>query len=115
MVYKLALALLLADISYDEPWDAAPTTQEQTAPEPTSLSQIAQGFIVFYRTHLTQTTGPRSHFRPTSSLFMLEAIQKHGFVKGYLMGCDRLMRENSEPWVYRPILDEGKRYKADLP
>jgi hypothetical protein len=28
-------------------------------------------------------------------------MQRHGFLKGYLMGCDRLTRENKERWVYR--------------
>jgi putative component of membrane protein insertase Oxa1/YidC/SpoIIIJ protein YidD len=34
---------------------------------------------------------------------MKEAIQKHGFVLGFFLGCDRLQRENSDPWIYRCI------------
>jgi hypothetical protein len=29
------------------------------------------------------------------------------------MGCDRLMRENSDEWVYRKIESEGKIFKYD--
>jgi uncharacterized protein len=44
---------------------------------------------------------------------MMQSMQKHGFIKGFLMGCDRLMRENSDDWVYRKIETEGKLFKYD--
>jgi hypothetical protein len=46
---------------------------------------------------------------------MLLAIRKHGFFKGYIMGCDRLLRENSDPWVYRTTLINNKIWKTDPP
>jgi hypothetical protein len=44
---------------------------------------------------------------------MMQSMQKHGFLAGFLMGCDRLMRENSDDWVYRKIETEGKLFKYD--
>jgi hypothetical protein len=29
---------------------------------------------------------------------MLLAMKRHGFIKGYLMWCDRLIKENSDPF-----------------
>lgn len=29
------------------------------------------------------------------------------------MGCDRLMRENSDDWVYRKVEENGKLFKYD--
>jgi putative component of membrane protein insertase Oxa1/YidC/SpoIIIJ protein YidD len=46
---------------------------------------------------------------------MSRAISKHGFLKGYIMGCDRLLRENSDPWVYKTALIDGQQWKIDFP
>jgi hypothetical protein len=45
---------------------------------------------------------------------MLQAVQKHG-LEGIFMGFDRLLRENSDEWVYRTTLYEGDLYKYDPP
>ena len=41
------------------------------------------------------------------------AMQRYGFLKGYIMGCDRLLRENDEKWVYRNVEIDGKLFKYD--
>lgn len=70
--------------------------------------------IHFHQNVLSEADGPRSHFRPTSSQYMMEAIHEHGFFKGYAMGCDRLMRENDERWIYPIIQTEiGSLAKHD--
>ena len=56
--------------------------------------------IHFHQKIISPTDGPRSHYYPSSSQYMLLATQKYGFFKGFALGCDRLMRENREPWVY---------------
>ncbi len=75
--------------------------------------RLAEKVIRFRQQVLSPTDGPRSHFRPTSSQYMLDAVRKYGFLEGYLMGCDRLMRENSDDWVYRKIESEGQIMKYD--
>ncbi|MCB1113650.1 MAG: membrane protein insertion efficiency factor YidD, partial [Chlamydiia bacterium] len=53
-------------------------------------------------------------FFPSSSQYTLEAMRKHGFYKGFLMGCDRLQRENNQDWVYRKGVDgRGVEIKLD--
>jgi uncharacterized protein len=42
-------------------------------------------------------------------------MRRYGFFKGYLKGCDRLMRENNDDWVYRLVEIDGKIYKWDPP
>src|SRR3990167_3696288 len=69
--------------------------------------------IVFHQKVLSPVDGPRSHFRPTSSRYMQLAMQRYGFFKGYLMGCDRLLRENKDPWVYKIIVIDNFEYKYD--
>lgn len=64
---------------------------------------IGEKVIGFHQEVLSPADGPRSHFIPSSSQYMLDAMRKHGFFKGFCMGCDRLMRENSDPWVYPKV------------
>jgi putative component of membrane protein insertase Oxa1/YidC/SpoIIIJ protein YidD len=69
--------------------------------------------IRFFQVHISPIDGPRSSFYPTSSQYALEAIQKYGVFKGIAMGCDRLMRENGEMWVYDTTKDYGIERKLD--
>ncbi len=123
MLFKTALLLLpfFAEIGYVEPWgkDAKISPRpEKTETEQKKLSpmgRVAEKTILFHHNVLTHISGPRSHFRPTSSQYMLEAIRKYGFFKGYVMGCDRLLRENADPWVYRTKLINDKLCKWDPP
>ncbi|MGR3911690.1 MAG: membrane protein insertion efficiency factor YidD [Candidatus Rhabdochlamydia sp.] len=127
MVFKLFLFFLPLSLfslpGYEEPWGKdsdlsffpRKKSSQQTA---SSLSPLAYGMkrvIVFHQQVISPVDGPRSHFRPSSSTYMLEAIQKYGFFKGYIMGCDRLLRENSDPWVYRTRYIHGKIWKIDPP
>ncbi|MDF2550589.1 MAG: hypothetical protein K0S07_1656 [Chlamydiales bacterium] len=83
--------------------------------EPKNLSyQLAKKVIRFHQEWLSPTDGPRSHFYPSSSQYMLNAIEKHGLPLGFCLGCDRLMRENDEKWLYPTIiLKGGNRLKLD--
>lgn len=105
---------------FHEPWGkdadlAVPPPTEQTPPSHSFSVRVAEHIIRFHQNILSPVDGPRSHFRPSSSQYMLLSMQKHGFIKGFLMGCDRLMRENSDAWVYRKIEEEGKLFKYDPP
>lgn len=102
-----------AEKGFVEPWgrDAALSRKETVAfipkATPSIMARVAQTVIAFRQNVLTKADGPRSHFRPTSSKYMELAIKRYGFLKGYLMGCDRLLRENSDKWIY-PTVKIGK-------
>lgn len=125
MRFKLLLLLffptfLIATPGFFEPWGRdsdlklQKTIREEETPPPLSIAAKAATYVIRFRqTILSPTDGPRSHFRPTSSQYMLKAISKYGFLQGYLMGCDRLMRENSDDWVYRKVESNGKLFKSD--
>lgn len=102
---KLALSLLLLlfcslPLLGEEPWVASP--QEASDPPPSYLAGM-EAIIAFHQQVITHADGPRSHFFPSSSSYMLTAIRRFGFVQGFCLGCDRLIRENSDEWVYRTI------------
>ena len=64
---------------------------------------VSEALIRFHQEVISPADGPRSHFKPSSSQYTLDAVRKYGFFKGWMLGCDRLMRENDEKWVYRTI------------
>lgn len=103
----LLFLLLLSTQAMSDPWgkdaDLAyrPKTPAAAAPIPTPLfGKFGEVAINFHQTVVSDCDGPRSHFIPSSSQYTLDAMRKYGFFCGYQMGCDRLMRENSEEWVY---------------
>ena len=109
--------LFLNEISAD-PWgkDADivhPSACTVCVEQPTLLARCGIRAIRFHQQVISPADGPRSHFIPSSSQYTLEAMQKYGFIQGFTMGCDRLMRENSDEWVYRKIEDNGKLFKHD--
>ena len=108
---------LIAYPGYFEPWgnDAGlkpPHPQEQKSP-PSIATRIADAVIQFHQQVISPVDGPRSHYRPSSSQYMHLAMHRYGFFKGFIMGCDRLLRENNEEWVYRTIQYDGKIFKYD--
>lgn len=123
MRFKLLLLFLplqlLALPGFFEPWgkDAdlkySPPTHEQS--QLSIPTRLMRQIIHFHQTVISPVDGPRSHFKPSSSSYMFEAMAKYGFLKGYIMGCDRLLRENDDPWVYKTAFIDGQRWKTDTP
>jgi putative component of membrane protein insertase Oxa1/YidC/SpoIIIJ protein YidD len=105
-----------------EPWgkDAdmvprpPPVQVEPTPCRTPVLGPIAECLIRFHKEVISPADGPRSHHRPNSSQYMLDAIRKYGFFEGVPLGCDRLMRENNDPWIYPVItVEDGNKFKWD--
>ena len=96
-----------ADLRYIE------AAEEAKSIKPSLTVRAAEKIIHFHQNVLSPVDGPRSHYRPSSSNYMKEAMLKHGFITGFFMGCDRLMRENSDEWVYKKIEQDGKLFKYD--
>lgn len=118
-MFKYLLFLFcFASLSAD-PWgkDADLVNPPCVAPQvsdPSLLARFGIKAIRFHQVVISPADGPRSHFIPSSSQYALDAMRKYGFFTGVTMGCDRLMRENNEKWVYRKVLDgSGKEMKWD--
>lgn len=119
LFFTFATASLFARPGFIEPWgkdaDLRIHTEENSAYKHSIAAKAAEKVILFHQTVLSPVDGPRSHFRPTSSRYMLIAIRRFGFLKGFVKGCDRLLRENKDGWVYRTREIDGKIYKWDPP
>jgi uncharacterized protein len=125
MMKDLLIALLtfssplFANPGYFEPWGKDSTLKYQCkaalhSEEKLSIATlVADAIIQFHQQVISPVDGPRSHFRPSSSQYMHLAMHRYGFLKGFVMGCDRLLRENDEEWVYRTIQVNGQIFKYD--
>ena len=113
--------MLFASPGYNVPWgkEASITPRPKAVSLDTSNEStavfISKKIILFHQKILSPVDGPRSHFYPCSSQYMKIAMVKHGFFQGFIMGCDRLMRENKEPWAYRNVVINGQLIKYDPP
>ena len=48
--------------------------------------------VRFFQRFLSGADGDRCPMTPSCSSYAIEAMQRHGAVKGWIMACDRLMR-----------------------
>lgn len=123
MITRAAIALmLLCGAVYADPWGKDADLVRKTPPcivdiphrHIPVLNEMAEFLIAFHQNVISPADGPRSHFIPSSSQYTLESIRIYGFFQGVAMGCDRLMRENDDPWVYKNTLDPaGEVMKFD--
>lgn len=100
-----------------EPWGSDSQLlhplQEKTQVSLSKGQAACQGMIRFFQNYISPIDGPRSSFYPTSSQYALDAIRMHGVFKGIAMGCDRLMRENRDWWIYETTPNYGFDRKID--
>jgi len=112
---KLLLILIIPFVLQADPWgkDADLANRSVYAPAAKTqcdtplIGKFAEAAIGFHQNIISPADGPRSHFIPSSSQYTLDAMRKYGFFKGFILGCDRLMRENEDPWLYKTIVDEN--------
>ncbi len=55
---------------------------------------IALTLLSFYKKFISPFIPPACRFEPTCSEYMYQAIEKHGFIIGFLMGIRRILRCN---------------------
>lgn len=58
-----------------------------------------QAPVHLYRYLLSPLLGPSCRFQPTCSAYALEALEKHGAVKGGWLALRRLLRCHPIPWL----------------
>ena len=122
--FILSLSLFSFNRNYNEtissPWgidsELSSLTREDIQsqrPKQHPAQSACGAMIRFFQNYIGPIDGPRSSFYPTSSQYALEAIQKYGVFHGIALGCDRLMRENRDVWVYERTQDYGIERKLN--
>lgn len=107
LIFSALFFSLSAEDLLKEPWgkDAFLTKSPEKLQGSSSnpLAIAAQALISFHQNYISPLDAPRSHFKPSSSQYMQEAIKRYGFFEGFILGCDRLLRENDDKWIYPPF------------
>ena len=52
--------------------------------------------VYFYRYSISPLLGPRCRYTPTCSLYAIEAVKKHGIIKGGWLAIKRI--SSCHPW-----------------
>ncbi|MFD1671257.1 membrane protein insertion efficiency factor YidD [Agrilactobacillus yilanensis] len=58
------------------------------------MKQIMIYLVRFYQRFISPLFPPSCRYYPTCSNYMLSALKKHGFIKGFIMGIARIIRCN---------------------
>jgi putative membrane protein insertion efficiency factor len=53
---------------------------------------LVLGFLQLYKTSISPFLPPACRFQPTCSVYMMEAVEKYGALKGTWMGVKRILR-----------------------
>ena len=56
------------------------------------MTAIAVALLRFYKRFISPLLPPMCRFEPTCSMYMMQAIEKHGFLRGTWLGLRRLSR-----------------------
>lgn len=105
-IFLLMFFLVPLQICFADPWgkDAGLVNgpcREECPGCHGPLQVFGEACVRFHQDVISPCDGPRSHYLPSSSQYTIEAMQKYGFFMGVAMGCDRLMRESDDKWIYR--------------
>lgn len=56
------------------------------------VTRMMIGLVALYQRLISPILGPNCRFRPTCSEYMIQALQKYGFIKGSWLGLKRIVR-----------------------
>jgi len=54
--------------------------------------RFVMALLMFYKRAISPMLGQRCRFEPTCSMYMYEAVESYGVIKGVWMGLKRLVR-----------------------
>ena len=76
-------------------------------------SDYFAGLVKAYRGIFGPLSSDRCRMAPSCSAYALRSVEKHGFLKGYLLTSGRLLHEIDQKDYARPVSVEGRLYWAD--
>ncbi len=67
-------------------------TPRKSAPRKSPGAAFLRGFVRFYQYFISPLTGPNCRYAPTCSEYAMDALEKHGALKGTWLALRRLSR-----------------------
>jgi hypothetical protein len=99
---KISLFLILfSQSNYDLP--SIYKKNEERVKNPNFVENVVLKIIDFYQESISDIQGELCNFYPSCSRFTEQAIIKHGFIKGILLGFDRIQRDH--PFTFRYLIE----------
>ena len=80
-----ALFVLFAGTAWAGPQASGPSPAEESMP-------VLAAPLRFFQRYLSGADGHRCPMTPSCSSYALQAVERHGSIKGWIMASDRLMR-----------------------
>jgi len=71
--------------------------------------------IRFFQNYLSAVDGDRWPMTPSCSSYAIQAIRRHGAVKGWIMACDRLMRCGHDELRHSPAVRTASGIRCQDP
>lgn len=78
--------------------------------EPTDMKRLLIALVHLYQYLISPLLGPRCRFHPSCSHYAIEALEKHGLLRGLWLSLRRLLR--CHPWHpggYDPVPEAKER------
>ena len=78
------------------------------------MRRLLMAIVRFYRTAISPLTPPSCRYDPTCSAYALEALERHGALRGSWLAFRRILR--CHPWGgsgYDPVPDSGSDGSGD--
>ncbi|WBB65776.1 membrane protein insertion efficiency factor YidD [Micromonospora sp. WMMD812] len=90
-------------------------TADPAAPRASSAAaRVLIGPIIAYRRWISPALPARCRFYPSCSAYALEAVERHGAVRGAVLAVRRLLRCHPfHPGGHDPVPEPGVRRRAD--
>jgi hypothetical protein len=89
----------------DKPESEAVSNQEKSG------FNLGTAIVSIFRDHISAVDGDRCPSIPTCSSYGVQAFEKHGFFKGWMMTVDRLMHEGKEEHAVSPLIFSDGKWK----
>ncbi|MFC8850172.1 MULTISPECIES: membrane protein insertion efficiency factor YidD [unclassified Micromonospora] len=91
-------------------------SSDSTASRPTSLgARVLTGPIIAYRRWISPALPARCRFYPSCSAYALEAVARHGAIRGVGLTVRRLLRCHPfHPGGHDPVPEPGGRRRAEV-
>ncbi|MDG4816282.1 membrane protein insertion efficiency factor YidD [Micromonospora carbonacea] len=91
-------------------------SSDSTASRPTGLgARVLTGPIVAYRRWISPALPARCRFYPSCSAYALEAVARHGAIRGVGLTVRRLLRCHPfHPGGHDPVPEPGGRRRAEV-
>jgi len=106
----LIVVLILASGGFARAGD---TMTDPAAAKPPQEREAPFALRLFQK-YISGIDGDRCSMYPSCSHYSAQAINRHGWVKGWIMTCDRLMRcGRDETHVSPPIMVKGRQHTYD--